>query len=226
MQVARARSPARVRRTTRLLVVAITGLVAACGSAAGPAGQPSGPSAAPSTVVAASAPTAATPASSAAGASGAVGAAVAIDPELLSFVPAQVDGLVLAYDPETTARVTEDPALARDASGLAIGIAVDPATSDAAELTVVSVIRLRDPTVDEAWFRTYRDTYDKAACGSAGGVSGHAETTINARTVFVATCAGGAFVYHVRLAVGAIVVSALSVGSRRLGLKVMEGIKP
>jgi hypothetical protein len=225
MQAARVRSPARVRRTTCLLVVVIAGLLAACGSAAGPAGQPSGPSAAPSTVVAASATTSATSASGAA-ASRASGAAVAIDPELLSFVPAQVDGLALAYDPETTARVTEDPALARDASGLAIGIAVDPATSDAAELTVVSVIRLREPTVDEAWFRTYRDTYDKAACGSAGGISGHAETTINTRTVFVATCAGGAFVYHVRLAAGAIVVSALSVGSRRLGLKVMEGIKP
>ena len=205
------------------VVFALTMILAACASgAAGPslATESSSPAAAASAGAAASASQ--TPTASAGSSS--VGA-VAVDPDLLQHVPDQVDGLPLTYDPETTARVVDDPALARDASGLAIAIAVEPGTSVASELTVVSVVRLRDPSVDDAWFRAYRDSYDQAACSSAGGVSGHAQTTIAGRQVFIGTCAGGAVIYHVRLADRSIIVSALSVGSRRLGEKVMEGIK-
>jgi hypothetical protein len=204
------------------VVTAAALLLVACGSG----GASGGSTAAPS-VPALPSVSAAAPAASAAGASaGSAGPTVAVNPDLLSFVPESVDGLKLAYDPETTARVTDDPALARDAVGLAIAIAVDPGTSAAPELTVVSVVRLRDPSVGDAWFRDYRDSYDQAACASAGGVSGHAETTIDTRQVFIGSCAGGAFIYHVRLASDGIVVSALSVGSRRLGQKVMEGLRP
>ena len=204
--------------------VAAVLVLAACGSGAaapGATSQGSSPSAASAAAPAASA---GNPPSTAAGPSS-VGT-VAVDPNLLTFVPDEVDGLKLTYDPETTARVVNDPALARDASALAIAIAVEPGTSVASELTVVSVVRLRDPTVDDAWFRAYRDSYDQAACSSAGGVSGHAQATISGRVVFIGTCAGGAVIYHVRLADRAIIVSALSVGSRHLGEKVMEGIKP
>jgi hypothetical protein len=201
------------------VAVAAALLLSACGSGAASVALTTAPSAAPqpSVAIAASPSSASTATAS--------GPSVALDPGLLSFVPATVDGLKLTYDPETTARVTDDAALARDASGLAIAIAVDPGTSAAPELTVVSVVRLRDPSVDEAWFRDYRDSYDTSACASAGGVSGHAQSTIATRTVFISSCAGGAFIYHVRLAEG-IIVSALSVGSRRLGQKVMEGLRP
>ena len=207
-------------RTVAAVTLAAALLLAACGSGAAPVAVTATPSPTAQPSVAAVDPTNAAPSASGSG------PVVAVDPSLLSFVPETVAGLKLTYDPETTARVTDDPALARDASGLAIAIAVDPGTSSAPELTVVSVVRLRDPSVDEAWFRDYRDSYDQSACASAGGVSGHAETTIATRTVFVTSCAGGAFIYHVRLADGGIVVSALSVGSRRLGQKVMEGLKP
>jgi len=224
MSPGRVRRPAGVRRAWIGAVFAITIVLAACASGA----------AAPSLTTQGSSPAAATsggpapsagPITTASQEPSSVGS-VAVDPDLLQHVPDQVDGLQLTYDPETTARVVNDPALARDASGLAIAIAVEPGTSAAAELTVVSVVRLRDPSVDDAWFRAYRDSYDQAACSSAGGVSGHAQATIAGRQVFIGTGAGGAVIYHVRLADRSIIVSALSVGSRHLGEKVMEGIKP
>ena len=52
---------------------------------------------------------------------------------------------------------------------------------------------------DEPSSAHWRDTYDEAACAPAGGVTGHAQATIDGRTVFIGTCAGGALTYHVRL---------------------------
>ncbi|HEY8989419.1 MAG TPA: hypothetical protein VIM39_10390 [Candidatus Limnocylindrales bacterium] len=111
-------------------------------------------------------------------------------------------------------------------SGLAIGIVVPPGSSGSSNLAVVSVARLRDASFDDNWFRDWRDTYDESVCAQAGGVARHAQTTINARLVFIGTCAGGVFTYHVHVAVGGVVVTVMSVGSPELGLKVIEGIKP
>jgi hypothetical protein len=49
---------------------------------------------------------------------------------------------------------------------------------------------------------------------------------MNGRTVYIGSCSGGAFTYHVRVGQGAIIVSATSIGSRRLGEKVMQAIEP
>jgi len=142
-------------------------------------------------------------------------------------LPGAADGLERTYDPDTTAQVAADPALAGDVSGLAIAL-VRPAGAsvDAPDIAVASVVRLRDPAADDEWFRAWRDTYDDSACAQAGGVTGHAQAEIAQRTVFIGTCGGGANTYHVRLAGGAIVLSITSVGPARLGQTVMERLKP
>ncbi|HET7702754.1 MAG TPA: hypothetical protein VFK35_05095 [Candidatus Limnocylindrales bacterium] len=173
------------------------------------------------------------PASSSAPASAPVSLAPVIpDPALLDLLPIGADGLILTYDPDTTARIAADPALAADAASLAVGLATlgraqglrtpDPL----GDLAVVSVVRLRDPASDEEWFRDWRDTYDTAACAQAGGVARHAESAINGRTVFIGSCAGGAFTYHVRTADGATVLSVTSVGTARVGEAILRRLAP
>ena len=154
------------------------------------------------------------------------GVAVAADPSLLTFVPTEVDGVAVTYDATTTAQIAADPALAPNAVGIAVGLAVVAASSASEELAIVNVVRLRDPSVGEDWFRSWRDTYDTAACGPAGGVVGHAQSTIGGRSVFIGSCAGGALTYHVRLVPRGLVVSVTAVGSRKLGEKLIAGIAP
>jgi hypothetical protein len=210
------------RRQLALTLVAL--VIAGCGvgpaRSAPPPASPIGTSSPPVSGSPSSSPSA--PATSA----GASGLKVAVEPGLLVFIPGQVDGLTVTYDAESSARVAADPTLAAQIFALAIAIAVAPGASGSTDLAVVSVAKVRDPSVGEEWFRQWRDSYDKSACESAGGVSGHAQATIAGRLVFIGSCAGGAFTYHVRLSNGSVVISILSVGPRRLGEKVMEGIRP
>ncbi|HLO34507.1 MAG TPA: hypothetical protein VK194_00430, partial [Candidatus Deferrimicrobium sp.] len=175
-------------------------------------------------------PSASAPASTGPGPSLDGGSDVAADQSLLSFVPASGGDLQVSYDPQTTADVARDPALRASASGLAIALFTPRSTSASPvpfdDLAVVSVIRLRDPALDDAWFRDWRDSYDGAACANAGGVTRHAQTDIGGHTVFVGSCAGGAFTYHTRLAGGAIVISLTSIGPARLGQTIMERLAP
>ena len=152
------------------------------------------------------------------------GANVQIDPALLAFVPNAVDGVQLTFDPETSATIAADPSVAPDAASLAVALAIVPGSSAADDLAVVSVVRLRDPTRDENWFRDWRDTYDQAACSPAGGLVGNAEAEIGGGTVYIGSCAQGVRTYHTRLAAAGIVVSITALGSRRLGEKVMAGL--
>jgi hypothetical protein len=191
-----------------------------CGTPASPSPVATAPSVAPGSPIETTAPTL-NPASP--------GRTVAADPSLLSRLPATVARITLAFDPETTASVAAEPGLGRDLSALAIAIAVAPGSSSASgasssDLVVASVIRARGDPITEGWYRSWRDSYDEAACASAGGVSGHAQATMHERTVFIGSCAGGALTYHVRLAGEPIVVSATSVGPMRLGEKLMESI--
>jgi len=157
-------------------------------------------------------------------------AGVAVDQSLLSFVPVGGHGLILAFDPDTTGQVAAEPALAASATGLAIAIYTRAPTGSAVlvgdDLAVVSVIRLRDPNVDDSWFRSWRDSYDEAACGNAGGVTRHAEAQIGSHTVYIGTCAGGSLTYHARIHEDEIVVSATSIGPTRVGEQVMTGLAP
>jgi hypothetical protein len=152
------------------------------------------------------------------------GAGVQVDPGLLDVAPNPVDGVTLTFDPDTSAEIAADPAVAVDAASLAVGLAVGPAASGADDLAIVSVVKLRDPDRDEAWFRDWRDTYDQAACSQAGGIIGNAEAELGGGTVYIGSCGGGALTYHTRLSPDGIVVSVTAVGNRRLGEKVMAGL--
>ena len=152
------------------------------------------------------------------------GALIAIDPSLLHVLPQQVDGLPLTPDPATAADVSTDADLARSASAIAVALAIAPGASTADDLAVVSVVKLRPGVFGDAFFRNWRDTYDRAACAVAGGITGHASATIGGHETEIGTCAAGAHTYHVHLATSDILVSITAAGPRRLGELVVAGL--
>jgi hypothetical protein len=208
--------PGNVARSSAALVL-LVGL-AGCG-----ANVPSGPA---TTAVPSGVAAPATPSAPTGGSASASAATVRVDPALLRFVPGSGDGITLTFDPDTTATVATDPALAADVRALAIGLytptAADASAPPSADLVIVNVVELRDPSADEEWFRDWRDSYDDAACANAGGVVRRAETVLGGKTFFVGSCAGGAFTYHVRLADVGMLVSLTSVGPGRLGEKIAQ----
>jgi hypothetical protein len=149
---------------------------------------------------------------------------VAADPTLLDLVPAAAAGATLTYDPATTASVATDPSLARDVSYLATGLARPAnAAPDDPNIAIVNAVRVRDPgSASDAWFRDWRDTYDKAACAQAGGLARNAQFDVDGLVVFVGACANGAFTYHVRIGDGAIVLSITSIGPADLGRQIVQ----
>jgi hypothetical protein len=194
-------------RMAVIAAVAVAVLAAGCGSTA--------PSPSPAT----SSPPTATPSVTFETGTGVARA----DQSLLAFTPVGSTGLTLTYDAETTATEIADPSLDPNVAALATGIASSsaPSASAAGDLVIVNVIRLRDASVDETWFRGGRDSYDQAACQPAGGVTGHAEAKIGGHDVFIGTCAGGAFTYHLRLSGGSVIVSLTSIGFARLGERIV-----
>ena len=216
------------RLTKQVIAAAVlSALIVSCGpgpATPSPVASPTGSLAPAATAEGPSSPGAAPTGSPSSGPSG---AAIQVDPGLLTYVPTTVDGVPVTFDPETSAtNAAADPGLARDLAAIAVALAIAPGASAAADdLAVVSVVRLRDPTKDDNWFRDWRDTYDQAACGPAGGVIGNAEAQIGGGTVYIGSCKGGARTYHTRLVSAGIVVSITALGSRRLGEKVMAGLK-
>lgn len=143
------------------------------------------------------------------------GAAVEVDPSLLDILPADIDGVPIEPDPETADRLAADPSLAREVEALALALAVD-ADAGGEDLAIVNVVRVRSLPIEEGFFREWRDSYDEAACASAGGMAGNAEVEMGGRRVFIGSCAGGAFTYHT-IHEDDLIVSITSVGARRLG---------
>jgi hypothetical protein len=134
-------------------------------------------------------------------------------------------GLTFQYDAETTGRVAADPGLVRDATALGIGLYTVTGQDPVADYAIVSVLRLRDPgSANDDWFRTYRDSYDESACAAAGGVARHAQSEIGSHTVFIGSCAGGAFTYHLRTKSDDLVVSITGVGPGRLGERLAAAV--
>jgi len=222
--------------TARALAVAILALAAAaCGSTAptqAPAArsiqphvtQPSGP--APSTPSSAPVTTpsvAPTRSSAAPGSSGAssAGAGAVEDPSLIGLLPASVDGVPVNLEHQAFLDAVADPAFAQHVRRAAFGVAVD-----GQDLASGVVAELVPDTFSDGFFRDWRDTYDAGACGQSGGVVGNAEAEIDGRTVYIATCAGGLRTYHAWLPERGTIVSAFSLGDRRLGEALMEGLRP
>ncbi len=192
------------------LVIGI--VIAACGSAV----ESPSPSATAATSPTASMSPGPTP-------TPATGTAVAIDSSLLEILPATVDGLPVAENPDGEAAALEDPLLPEVASAIAAGLAIDPATGD---FVFAVVVRLLPDTMNETLYRDWRDSFDEGACSQADGVAGHAETRIGGRTVYLGTCAGGLRTYHVLLEERGVLISASAVGERRLGERLVENLRP
>jgi hypothetical protein len=148
---------------------------------------------------------------------------VAIDPTLLDRLPANLDGLAFAASPESDATAAADPAVVAYGEAVATAIAVDPATGD---FVYTTLVRLRPDVFDEELYRDWRDSFDEGACERAGGVVGTAEATIDDRTVHIGSCAGGVRTYHAWLPDERTLLSASSLGERRLGERLMESLEP
>ncbi len=149
-------------------------------------------------------------------------AAVVADDSLLALFPSVVAGLPLVAVPEAVPEAAADPSVAAVVDRMAFAVAIDPATGDQA---VALVAHLRTGGLDAAGYRAWRDSFDRGVCARAGGVAGHAETTLGGRVVAVAICAEGVRTYHVLLADRGLVVSVQSLGERRLGERLLADLR-
>ncbi len=147
---------------------------------------------------------------------------VRVDPSLLAVLPSTVAGLALVQDPDTESHDAADPSHAADLAGLAVAIVADSSTAD---LAIASVVRLRPGVYSDAYFRSWRETFDTGACSQAGGVAGSAEAVIAGRRAFIGHCSGGLLTYHVYLPGDDSIVSISSIGERRLGERIVEGLR-
>lgn len=147
-----------------------------------------------------------------------------IDMSLLDVLPAAVDGMALVPAPDAAAEIIADPSLGAAVAAVGVGLVVGPGSSDADDLAVVNVVRLRAGAFGADFFRDWRQSYDRAACEPAGGVAGTAEAEIGGRPVHIGSCAGGAHTYHVRLDEGDLLVSITSIGTGRYGERIVDAI--
>lgn len=209
---------------TRVLVAAagIAGLFAGCSPAAPMA--TANPTAAPSTSVTASASPSGGPAPSASVAGSSVGPSVAtvpIDPTLLDLLPASIAGIPVTSVPDPSG--ADDPGLVQTVERMAQAVVIDPASGDFA---YASVIVLEPGVFDDAFYRSWRDSFDEGACSQAGGVTGHAQAAIGGRTAYIGRCGGGVLTYHVRLDARDAIVSVSSLGASKLGEQLLAGLRP
>jgi hypothetical protein len=147
---------------------------------------------------------------------------IAVDEGLLRYLPVSIGAVAVSYSAEATADVRDDAVLARNASSIAYGLAIDSTTGD---LVVAAVVRLRPDVFDEAFYRGWRRTYDEGACAQAGGVAGAAEATVDGRLVHIGSCRGGAHTYHVFLELPRVMISATSVGVNRFGEQLIANLR-
>ena len=148
-------------------------------------------------------------------------ASVALDASLLGVLPPDVAGVAIQLEPDALTTALADPDFARNVEAAAFAVAVD-----AGDLASGVVARLRPGVYTDALFRDWRDTYNAGACAQAGGLAGNAQAELGGRTVYIATCAGDLRVYHAYLPERGVIVSLLSVGQRRFGEQLMDGLRP
>ena len=195
--------------TAGLLTVAL--LLTACG------GEPVTPTkASPSSLLP---PASDTPSAAA------TSAAIVVDETLIDYLPIEVAGVALTSDPGTAGDIASDPDLAASASAITVAFAIAPGASVGDDVAVASVVRLKPGVFDAEFFRSWRDSYDEAACEAAGGTAGNAQAVIGGRATDIGTCAAGAHTYHVYLEASNVIVSVTSVGELRLGEQIVAGLR-
>lgn len=213
--------------TLRIAVAGLALIVAGCGSTA--TSSPSGPAATPTAIVAPTATIGAPPPSptSSPGASldASPGAspAVPIDTGLLASLPAMIGGQQVNEVPEIEAELASDPNLAENASSLAVALGINMATGDFA---YVAVIQLKPLVFSNAFYSSWRQSYDESACTQSSGLKSTGSATISGRQVFLGVCVGGALTYHVHLPAPDRLISITSVGPAHFGQLVLEGLRP
>lgn len=211
----------RVGARVRLGAVLVLGsiVLAACTDPLPPSPAPSP---APSPTDTPAAPSSAVPAPSSASPTLAPASAgpVDLDPSLLAILPATVDGVAITAEPDAYAEAARDPSFVANVDRAAFAIAVS-----GSDLASGVVAHLRPGVWSDRFFQDWRDTYDQGACGQAGGVVGHAQSTVGTRSVYVTTCGGGLRVYHAYLPGPGVVVSLFSLGDRHFGDLIMTGLR-
>jgi hypothetical protein len=151
--------------------------------------------------------------------------AVALDPALLDVLPDEVAGQALQRDETTATDLAGNGGLAADIEAIAVGLYIQPGSSTADDLAIVNVVRLRPGVFGDAWFRSWRSTYDEGACEVAGGVApGAAVTEIGRHETHIGSCQGGVHTYHVHLANPDRIVSITAAGEGRFGERVVGGL--
>jgi len=205
-----------------LALIAVAIAIAACGGTAPTSVPTPAPTLTPTLRQSPSATASPAVASASTSPSTAASPAVAYDESLLSLLPADIDGLTFEPDPDALAEL-DDKALGAAADRIAFAVISDV---ESGELAVTSVLHLRDGAFGDAFFRSYRDSYDVAACEPAGGKSGNAEAQIGGHQTFIGTCGSGAHTYHVYLPDQQAIVSVVSVGeTRKFGERIVEGLR-
>jgi hypothetical protein len=215
------------RRPHGALAAALVGtlLLGACGGSATPSAGPT--LAAPTPRIPAT-PAPATPTGSASvgllpTVSPGASPAVPIDPTLLAILPATVSGQGINEVPEIEGNLMTDPNLVQNASSLAVALGINMTTGDFA---YVAVIQLKPLVFSNAFYLSWRQSYDGGACSQSNGLKGTSATTIAGRQVFVGTCKGGAQTYHIQLAAPDRLVSITSVGTGHYGALVLASLQP
>ncbi len=211
---------------TAILATAViaTTVLAACGSSspsATPLATPSATaSAAPASPSAATVPVS-TPAPGGSP-SGPLGSPpVELDLTLLAILPPAVDGVPVTAEPDSFGEAVADPDFAANVQAAVFAVVVD-----ANDLASGVVARLRPGVYSEAFFRSWRDSYDAGACSQAGGVLSNAQTALGGRTVHITRCAQQLLIYHAYLPGRDVVVSLFSLGDRRFGERLMGDLRP
>lgn len=154
--------------------------------------------------------------------SSAQGVDVVMDPALLGVLPAAIGAARVEIEPGSFGEAVRDPSFVANVDRAAFAIVVE-----GGDLASGVVAHLRGDVYSEAFFRDWRDSFDEGACAQAGGVSARAEVEIaDGRTMYVTTCAGGLRVYHAYVPEREVVVSVFSMGERRFGEQLMNGLRP
>ena len=149
------------------------------------------------------------------------GDGVVRDDSLLAILPSDIDGAPVTVEDESFAEAAADPAFATNVDRAAFAVVTTPT-----DLASGVVAKLRDGVFGDGFFADWRETYNEGACAQAGGVATNAETTLDGRTVYVTTCAGGLLVYHTYLEEQDVIVSLFSLGGGRYGERLIRGLRP
>jgi hypothetical protein len=137
-----------------------------------------------------------------------------LDPRVLAYLPAAVNGIPVTEALDEAAIALSNPAVSDFASAVDAAVAVDIGNGN-----VVSayVLRVKEDRFSTTVYQQWRDSFDEGACIAGGGVVGRAEAEIGGRNAYVTSCVSGMRTYHVFLEDEMLLISASSIGDARFG---------